>query len=208
MRVCLGRRVYVFCVLTSNGVALCNFWVCECVVVCVLCRRDKVQLFCNCRKLAQSQWHCILATKTSVCSILCFKKSRPWGKPKSANNIWNMSFYALVVIHVDNQPSRSVFKTILNVVFNQFVYDDREQQSGLIFAIYIPPPRHLPLYFWSYKKGSGRYWKMVLVLHFHFHLCVVLTARLILTSSPPRIITIPRQVGSHTFVLQQPDGSL
>ena len=38
---------------------------------------------------------------------------------------------------------------------------------------------------------------MVLVLHFLIHLCVVLTARLILTSSPvvPRIITIPRQAG-------------
>ena len=51
---------------------------------------------------------------------------------------------------------------------------------------------------------------MVLVLHFLIHLCVVLTARLILTSSPvvPRIITIPRQAGSRNFVLQQPDGSL
>ena len=119
-----------------------------------------------------------------------------------------MSFFALVVIHFDNQLCRKVFKTILNVVFNQFVYDDREQQSGLISAIYIPPPKLLPVYFWSHKKESAHYGEMVLVLDFHFHLCVVLTARLILTSSPPRIITIPRQVGSHTFVLQQPDGSL
>ena len=58
-----------------------------------------------------------------------------------------MSFYPLVVIHVDNQPSSSVFKTILNVVFNQFVYDDREQQSDLIFAIYNPPPQLLPVFF-------------------------------------------------------------
>ena len=170
------------------------FLVCE----CVLCRRDNVQLFCNCRKLAQSQWRCILATKTSVCSIL-WCKIRDLG----VNNIWNMSFYPPVVIHFDNQPSRSVFTIILNVVFNQFVYNDREQQSGLISAIYIPPPKLLPVYFWSDKKESGRYWKMVLVLHFHFHPCVVLTALLILTSSPvvPRIITIPRQAGSRNNLM-------
>ena len=44
---------------------------------------------------------------------------------------------------------------------------------------------------------------MVLVLHFLIHLCVVLTARLILTSSPvvPRIITIPRQAGSRNNLM-------
>ena len=81
-----------------------------------------------------------------------------------------------------------------------------EQQSGRISAIYIPPPQLLPHYFWSHKKESAGNGEMVLVLDFHFHLCVVLTARLILTSSPLRIITIPRQAGSRNFVLQQPDG--
>ena len=138
------------------------------------------------------------------------QNSRTRGKPQIRKKYMKYEFFPLVVIHFDNQPSHSVIKTILNVVFNQFVHDNRKQQSGLIFAIYIPPPKLLPVYFWSYKKESGRYWKMVLVLHFLIHPCVVLTARLILTSSPvvSRIITIPRQAGSGNLVLQQPDGSL
>ena len=83
-----------------------SLWVCICV--CTL-QAWQSATFCSCRKLAQSQWHCILATKTSVCSILCCKNSRHWGTPKSANDIWNMSFYHFALIHFDNQPICLVF---------------------------------------------------------------------------------------------------
>ena len=180
---------------------LLSLWVCSCV--CTLQAWQRAT-FLQLQKIGTIPVTLHSCYKNFRLQYSVLQNSRPWGKPKSANNIWYMSFHPLIVIHFDNQPSRSVFKTILNVVFNQFVYDDREQQSDLISAIYIPPPKLLPVYFCSYKKESGRYWKMVLVLHFLIHPCVVLTARLILTSSPvvPRIITIPRQVGSRNFVLQ------
>ena len=84
-----------------------SLWVCSCV--CTLQAWQRAT-FLQLQKIGTIPVTLHSCHKNFRLQYSVLQNSRPWGKPKSANNIWYMSFHPLVVIHFDNQPSRSVFK--------------------------------------------------------------------------------------------------